>query len=173
MELRRSDRLKDKLFFRYRNEYLSVSSQVTIIVNPIIKAQTLPSTGLSALNKLLVIIKLMILMSKKCRFILTYESKFLTSTSNINTHENLCDMLYVKSFEWIKDTTAANKNQIEYMTKIDALTIKKFQMVVKKYRKNYENIRYANWNFIRIQYNLDSNIMFCINSYINYYTPNF
>ena len=64
-------------------------------------------------------------------------------------------MLYKKSFEWIKD---AKEKQI--------VGVPAMSRVFKKFRKKYETSRYANWEFLRSQFNLDANIMFKIDSYM-------
>jgi hypothetical protein len=64
-------------------------------------------------------------------------------------------MLYKKSFEWIKD---AKEKHI--------IGVPEMLRVFQKFRKKYETSRYASWEFLRSQFNLDENIMFRIDSYM-------
>jgi hypothetical protein len=65
------------------------------------------------------------------------------------------NMVYKKSFEWIKETKEK-----------DIIGLPEMIRIFQKYRKKYETSRYAKWEFLRSQFNLDPNIMFCIDSYM-------
>jgi hypothetical protein len=148
MQLRRSERLSNSLNARYLSEYQ----------NLVLKIQKtgaqMFTKNVSAINKILMITYLFIQFFKNFKFVLTYESTY----SKIHKVEIFCEMLYMKSFDFAKE--------IDQLSKIDEKIYKKFFNSIKKYRKNYETIRYANWEFIESKYNLNRHIMYIINSYI-------
>jgi len=80
-------------------------------------------------------------------FILVYKTDFV----------RLCYTIYNKSFEMNK-TASVSHVQISIENKL----IKEF----KKFRKNYEKFRYATWGFLKRHFNLDNNIMFCIDNFL-------
>ena len=157
MKLRRSARLSIKLWPRYNEEYTNIKTQLQEITTQVLNRMI---NYMRESYKVNVIINSTELMTKKIRFIMTYERKF-----NFNKlFETFCDMLYKKSFDWIEQTTLmVNQGYIEL------LLLTKLKNVFKKFRKIYESIRYAAWEFIRSDYNLDDNIMYCINSYLHGY----
>ena len=168
MSLRRSNRLSIKLNPYYEAKYIAIEPVFREKLNFIQKKMTFTdliffksraaflTRVMSPTEMTINITNIIQYMTTLIRFIMTYEKKY-TKTSQ---YEKFCDMLYTKSFIWIKETNTAGVAE-PYSSKL--------QTAVFKFRHIYEEIRYEDWKFLRIRYKLDDIIMFTIGSYIHKY----
>jgi hypothetical protein len=159
MALRRSERLAPKLRQRYLTEFFTIKTSLSTIRNMNICC-TFKGNTLSPEYKIDIIIKSANLMAKNFAFLLKYEYSF----TRCRGYEIFCDMLYKKSFDWIKETIIVLKDQ-----SLDPIYLVNLKKISQKFRKVYEKLRYVNWIFIKSKYNLDDSIMYLINTYMHYY----
>jgi hypothetical protein len=138
---KRSERLAPKLAVTYMNQFFQFEKDLNKSAS-----STKMASSLAPEKKIQNISKLVKLLTTNFVLIKQFEPE---------KYDIMFKTVYKKSFEWIR--SAKNYN-IQNVSEI----IKAF----KKFRKKYETSRYAKWEFLRIQFNLDANLMFIIDSYM-------
>jgi uncharacterized protein (DUF1499 family) len=141
--LKRSERLAPKIFIENTHRVNQVREQIMRTARCIMPSNP---NCVSSEDKVKMIIKVVKLVNFNYDIIKEYGNE---STARF------LRVLYKKSFYWIEETINLCSVQTQIMVK-----------VFKKFRKKHETSRYASWEFMRIKFNLDANIMFCIDSYM-------
>ena len=141
--LRRSERLAPKLVVKYMAQYIKIEKKIKKLTEFTTQAST---SFMDPEKKIKLLSNLVIFLTKNFDMIELYGNK---------KYDIMFKTLYEKSFIWIKE---AKENYIENVEEI----IKAFN----KFRKKYELSRYNKWEFLKVQFNLDANIMFRIDSYM-------
>ena len=140
---RRSERLAPKIFVANMNQFTRVHKQILVTAGCIMPSV---STCVTSEVKIKMIVNLVKLVNTNYDIIKQHGGESFAKFLN---------MLYKKSFGWIQETISLCVARAPPMVRI-----------FKKFRKNHETSRYASWEFLRSQYCLDTNIMFCIDSYM-------
>ena len=134
---RRSERLAPKLFVANMRQFNKVQEQII----------QMPShQQFSPVEKIKMVVNLVKLVNSNYEIIKQWGGK---------KYDIFFNMLYKKSFSWIQETI-----------KLCAKRAPAMIAIFKKFRKKHETTRYASWEFLRNQFRLDANIMFCIDSYM-------
>jgi hypothetical protein len=140
---RRSERLAKKLIVTYMWQYILAEKEFKKCTSFVKQA----NLGLMTPEKKVeMLIKLLKFVNNNFVIIKQYGNEKYAIFFN---------MVYKKSFEWIKDSKEK-----------DIINVSKMIKIFQKFRKKHETSRYAKWEFLRSQFSLDPNIMFCIDSYM-------
>jgi len=147
--IRRSERLAAKSSVIDKKNYEEIIKKMVLISRPL--RENLHQ--LCRFHKIDIIMDILKLVNKNFNLIMKYGFNTSTTKSSII---RFLRMMYDKSFIWI--------NQVQEIgdEKLTNMLIKEYT----KYRKQYENTRYANWKFIKDLYGLDQNLMKIIDSYM-------
>jgi len=146
MELRRSTRLAENEARKSKleNNYLVIRKKIIKEALPIVKNKD----DLIWIQKLCIVRKVVSIINTNWQFIQEFDY--------IKEFDRIKYIFYQRSFDWL--ITATENSSLKECGKF----IKEF----KKFRTKYEKTRYASWYFLREKYNLDANVMMCIDKYI-------